>query len=251
MAWLICVIILLVVVATRVSCGKTNLVLSRGLLSLVVVGAVLIVPSSTGWAQVRLPAAISSAVESKSSFASGQAGHKCDYDAGLQRTAAVAEVDWAETVERKGAAATSRLGPRRLSPPSHSVVATKTFAAVDTPYGAATQATDAASAAARGQVAGGARVYRIGTLGKSAGPEAQFWSLEHPSTPGFAQRYGIPAENVANADFIESAVVKPGTNFVTRPAPGVGTNQGGGIEVVVPSGGVRMCGFSYTGPKGC
>ncbi len=34
-----------------------------------------------------------------------------------------------------------------------------------------------------------------------------------------------------NADFIESAVVPPGTPFVTRPAPGVGTNLGGGIEV--------------------
>jgi hypothetical protein len=58
--------------------------------------------------------------------------------------------------------------------------------------------------------------------------------------PGFAERYVIPPENVANADFIESAVVRPGSPFVTRPAPDVGPNGGGGIEVVVPGGGVRV-----------
>lgn len=122
---------------------------------------------------------------------------------------------------------------------------------IPTPYGAADQGLDAASVAARSQVEGGATVYRVGTTGRSAGPEGQFWSLEHPSTPGYASRYGLPAENVANADFIESAIVTPGSPFVTRAAPGIGDNVGGGIEVVVKPGGVTMCGFSYLGPKSC
>lgn len=84
-------------------------------------------------------------------------------------------------------------------------------------------------------------------MGMSNAADAQFWSLEHPSTPGFAQRYGIPEGNVQHADFIESAVVPPGTPFVTRHAPGVGSHAGGGIEVVVPEGSVRLCGVSTTG----
>jgi len=122
---------------------------------------------------------------------------------------------------------------------------------VRTPYGVAAQADDAVSMAARAQVSGGTPVYRMGTTGKSHAAEGQFWSLEHPSAPGFAERYGIPPENVANADFIASGVVRSGAPFITRTAPGVGTSAGGGIEVVVPEGGVRLHGFSYCGPKGC
>ena len=116
---------------------------------------------------------------------------------------------------------------------------------VDTPYGPALQSSEASAMAARAQVESGASLYRVGTTGKSQAAEAQFWALEHPSTPGFAQRYGIPAENVQNFNFIESATLKPGTPFVTRPSPPVGANPGGGIEVVVPSGGVNMNWFSY------
>jgi hypothetical protein len=36
----------------------------------------------------------------------------------------------------------------------------------------------------------------------------------------------------------------PGTPFVTRPAPAVGANPGGGIEVVVPRGSVKLKYFS-------
>jgi hypothetical protein len=56
---------------------------------------------------------------------------------------------------------------------------------------------------------------------------------------------------VAKADFIESATLKPGAPFITRQAPGIGGNLGGGIEAVVDPGNVTMCGFSYLGPKGC
>lgn len=98
--------------------------------------------------------------------------------------------------------------------------------------------------AARTQVENGATLYRVGTTGKSGAAEAQFWALEHPSTPGFAQRYGIPAENIKDLNFFEAATLKPGVSFVTRPAPSVGANSGGIIEVVVPPGSVQMEWFS-------
>ena len=45
-----------------------------------------------------------------------------------------------------------------------------------------------------------------------------------------------------NFDFIESGTLNPGTNFITRSAPGIGANGGGAIEVVAPSG------WCYTKP---
>jgi filamentous hemagglutinin len=115
-----------------------------------------------------------------------------------------------------------------------------TFSQISTPWSVAVQATTPEALAARSLVEEGATLYRVGTMGKSAGAEAQFWSLENPSNPGYAARYGIPPENVANIDFIETATLNPGTQFITRPAPGFGTNPGGGIEVVLPPNGVTM-----------
>ena len=115
---------------------------------------------------------------------------------------------------------------------------------VSTPYGDAIQGADIAALTARSKVENGATLYRVGTTGKSQAAEAQFWALEHPTTSGFAQRYGIPAENVEKFNFIEASTLRPGTSFVTRSAPGIGDNVGGGIEVVVPSGGVQMKWFS-------
>jgi hypothetical protein len=121
---------------------------------------------------------------------------------------------------------------------------------VTTPYGPAVQADSAAALAARAEVEKGATLYRVGTMGKSEAAEAQFWTTENPlTTPGYAEKYGIPAENIAKADFFETATLKPGAKFVTRPAPGVGANQGGAIEVVVEKGGVKLNSFS-TGTPG-
>jgi hypothetical protein len=115
--------------------------------------------------------------------------------------------------------------------------AARGIGSIVTPFGEAVQSTSEAAFAARAQVSNGATLWRIGTTGKSAAGEAQFWALENPLSPGFASRYGIPPSNVVNANFIESAMLGPGSPFVTRVAPGVGTNIGGGIEVVVPEGG--------------
>jgi len=119
---------------------------------------------------------------------------------------------------------------------------------IKTPYGIANQGSDAVSLAARSRVNEGATLYRIGTTGKSQAAEAQFWSLEHPLRPGYAQRYGIPERNIQNANFIEAAKLKTGMPFVTRPAPGIGKNVGGGIEVVMPEGGAQLRWFSYGSP---
>ena len=127
--------------------------------------------------------------------------------------------------------------------------AESTVLRVATPYGPAIQSDAPAALAARSQVEGGATLYRIGTMGKSAAGEAQFWSLENPLSPGYAARYGIPAENVSAADFLEAATLKPGSPFVTRVAPGVGANGGGAIEAVVEPGGVTLQTFS-TGTPG-
>jgi hypothetical protein len=80
--------------------------------------------------------------------------------------------------------------------------APKNISSIGTPYGPALQGTSEAALAARAQVEAGAKLYRIGTLGRSGAAEGQFWALESPKSTGFAQKYGIPAENVANADII-------------------------------------------------
>ncbi|WP_339327354.1 RHS repeat-associated core domain-containing protein, partial [Erwinia amylovora] len=115
---------------------------------------------------------------------------------------------------------------------------------VETPYGPATQSTAPEALAARAQVESGATLYRVGTTGRSETVGAQFWALEHPHSPGYANRYGIPQENVDRSNFLMTARLKPGSDFVTKPAPGVGNNLGGGIEVVVPPDAVKIQNFN-------
>lgn len=126
-------------------------------------------------------------------------------------------------------------------------VAAKKAPEIETPYGLAVQSQKAAALAARKQVQEGAILYRVGTMGKSHAGDAQFWALESPLSLGYANRYGIPSSNVLKADFIETATLKPGTDFITRLAPAVGNNVGGGIEVVVPKNGVILKAFSAGG----
>ena len=114
---------------------------------------------------------------------------------------------------------------------------------IRTPYEVAAQEMTREALAARKSVSEGATLYRKGTRNRSqTGGGAQFWSLEHPNNPGYGQRYGIPQENLNANDFIETATVRPGSEFITRPAPPSpdGLNPGGGIEVVVPESGVNI-----------
>lgn len=61
-------------------------------------------------------------------------------------------------------------------------VVEKAAEVIETPYGLASQESSEAVLVARSDVSRGASLYRLGTTGKSEGAEAQFWSLEHPST---------------------------------------------------------------------
>ena len=163
----------------------------------------------------------------------------------LSSATAASSIAYAYINGGMGVAATVPSAVSRMTPAAR---AAEEFAlsckSIATPYGIATQGQTAATLAARGEVSNGATLYRIGTIGKSQAAEAQFWSLEHPLSIGYANRYGIPAGNVLNANFIEAATLNSGTPFITRAAPGIGGNIGGGIEVVVPSGGVQMKWFT-------
>lgn len=123
------------------------------------------------------------------------------------------------------------------------------YPTIRTPYGDAIQDTSPEALAIREQVDGGSTLYRIGTRGNTpvirngrtvahpgsrTGDSAQFWSPENPNSPGYLERYGIPPENVTEFNFIERAIMRPGSSYITRPAPGVGNNGGGSYEIVIP-----------------
>jgi hypothetical protein len=127
---------------------------------------------------------------------------------------------------------------------------TKEIASIATPYGPALQGTSEAAISARAGVEAGRPLYRLGKTNQSEAGEAQFWALEHPATPGFASRHGIPPENASGYNFVEKGHLREGVPFITREAPPVGTNLGEGIEVVVPPGGARLDGFSHLGEEG-
>jgi RHS repeat-associated protein len=112
-----------------------------------------------------------------------------------------------------------------------------------TDYGTKFQTYTPEALSAAKNVYNGAKLYRIGTSGISTtGEQAQFWSLENPlENPGaYSQKYGIPLDNITNADFIETANLKPGAQFITREAesaPGSAPGSGGGVEAVIQKGG--------------
>jgi len=96
--------------------------------------------------------------------------------------------------------------------------------------------------AALSQVENGATLYKGGVLGRSETGASQFLSLESPLNPGYAGRYGIPPQN-ANFEFILTGKVQPGASVITRPAPGIPPNPGGGIEAVTTPGSFRLDSF--------
>jgi len=129
-----------------------------------------------------------------------------------------------------------------------------TISKVKTPYGNAAQATSVEALAVRSAVESGGKLYKIGKFGKSETTEAQFWATENPliNPKAYAKKYGVPVENIMNADFVEIGTLKPGTNFITRPAPpapGSPAGSGGGIEVVTPANGVQLESFHVITPK--
>jgi hypothetical protein len=145
----------------------------------------------------------------------------------------------------------SEQGEEPLAQGDNQSESSEEFPGIETPYDVVFQETTDAAMAARAKVEAGATLWRIGTTGKSFAAEAQYWSLENPlTTPGYQIKYGVPAENWANADFVEAGTLKPGQDFVTRTALAPDGSQipGAGIEVIVVPDSVDVSFFSFIGP---
>ena len=80
----------------------------------------------------------------------------------------------------------------------------------------------------KNNISNGDYVYRAGQFGRSNTTDAQFWAPENPLSPGYAEKYGVDFKNV---DYIIRGKIKSGVNFITRPAPGLGSNAGGGLGI--------------------
>lgn len=111
---------------------------------------------------------------------------------------------------------------------------------VATPHGTAVQALTPEALALRNSVGRGQQIFRGGNFPRSAAGEGQFWSPQSPLSPGFADSVGAANLGTRAPDFIMGGSVRPGGNFITRPAPPFGGNAGGALEVVTPPGGVRI-----------
>lgn len=119
---------------------------------------------------------------------------------------------------------------------------------IDIPHGTGVAVQDISyeALAARQAIEEGATLYKLGTVEKNiGGSQAQFWSLENPIlNPNYANDYGLPFNTTP--DFLQTGVLKPGANFITRPAPGLGINNGGMIEAVIEENGVLLQGYHYS-----
>lgn len=100
---------------------------------------------------------------------------------------------------------------------------------INTPYGEAIQSSSADAMVARQYVDNGGQLYRGGTFGRSNVTDAQFWATENPLNPGYANKYGVDFSNI---DYVIGGKQIPGTPYITRSAPPLGNNAGGGIEIV-------------------
>jgi len=113
-----------------------------------------------------------------------------------------------------------------------------------TPYGNAIQSSTSSAKTALQQVQNGATVYKGGVFSPKPSEitASQFLSLESPLNPDYASRYGIPSQN-ANFEFILTGQLKTGAAVITRPAPGIPPNLGGGIEAVTTPGALKINSF--------
>jgi hypothetical protein len=120
---------------------------------------------------------------------------------------------------------------------------------IETSFGEAKQEVSPAAVAACGLVQDGTRLYRFGRMGLSPVTDHQWWSLDVPTSKGFAGQHCLPRESVASADFILVGELRPETPFVAISVPGLGGYPGGGIEIVVPGAGVELAGCSALSPQ--
>ena len=96
---------------------------------------------------------------------------------------------------------------------------------------------------ARESVKNGVTLYRVGGPNSRQNQDAQFWSTRDPRVDptGFLRETGAYVR-LEEITFIETATLRPGADFVTRPAapnPSVFGPTGGAIEVVTQWGGTQ------------
>ena len=121
-------------------------------------------------------------------------------------------------------------------------VAEDATAGVETPAGLAKQETTNTALSAKSKIEDGATVYRQGAFGETKTLGGQYWATDHPlSTADYGSRYGLPGNT--GSDWVMGGKVRSGSNFVTRSAPGIGSNAGGATEAVTESGGVQTSWF--------
>jgi len=108
---------------------------------------------------------------------------------------------------------------------------------ISTPYGDAIQEISDDAFKVKNYVEEGGTLYRGGKFGRSKTTDAQFWAPESPYTPGYSDKYGVDFDEL---DYIIGGKLKEGEPFITRPAPGLGGNTGGAVEVVTNPNAVKL-----------
>jgi RHS repeat-associated protein len=109
-----------------------------------------------------------------------------------------------------------------------------------TPHGTAVQSISSEALELQESVADGQQIFRGGNFPKSAASEGQYWSPQNPLTPGYANSVGAANLGTKSPDFILGGTVRPGADFITRPAPPFGGNAGGALEIVTQPGSVQI-----------
>lgn len=63
-------------------------------------------------------------------------------------------------------------------------------------------------------------------------------------SPGYADKYGV---DFKDTDYVIKGKLDQNADFITRSAPGLGNNSGGGIEIVTNPNGVKLDSFNMIG----
>ncbi|TAH64860.1 MAG: RHS repeat protein, partial [Anaerolineaceae bacterium] len=128
-------------------------------------------------------------------------------------------------------------GPTVTSVKNVSIQNKETSIGINTPYGKAIQSNSKEALQLRQTVDNGGQLYRTGTFGKSNVTNAQFWAPENPLSSGYANKYGLANSQI---DYVIGGTKITGAPYITRPAPPVPPNLGGGIEIVTNPNSVRL-----------
>src|SRR5947207_2042815 len=102
-------------------------------------------------------------------------------------------------------------------------------ASISTRYAVEAQGASAEARAALSQAQNEAPLFRAGELGTSMAGESQYWSLQNPLSPGYANSMGMPS---VTPNFMMGGTLNPGASVIANQAAGLGANTGLGIQIV-------------------